>query len=526
MVRKILWVITGSLVLAAFVFAPVVGVAASSTKKGPQYGGDLRVATSNIPGSFDPHTSRSGFDQVFLTTMFDSLIYLDSKGNFIPKWSLAESWEFPDSKTLVINLKKGVKFHDGTDFNAEALKYAIERVLDPATGSGAKGPISTIEKVEVVDQHKVILHLAQGWGSWMFALSSGAGSPVSPTAVGKLGKEHNFKPVGTGPFRFSKWVSGSYLKVVKNTGYWTTDDDGNKMPYLDSVTISIIPDEAVMSAAIKTGEVDVAKIAIKDVEKLDSMSGISVVALKGTGTMPHIFINASKPPMDNVHLRRALAYALDPGFINKAIFAGRYQVGRGGYQPPGHWAYYEKHDPYNDPERAKKELKLGGRPNGFDMDIVISSDTSVVQSAEIAQQQWAEVGIKVRLQTFDISTAAAKFFKNQEVPLFFGSSGGSVDPLNRYELFFKSSAYYRTGNAWVPSKGIDKLIAKMSSTADRDAQLKILREIEEITQGDVWMIPVLYRNLYMAHSDKVKGWGDRTFSSRFYLQVNPLWIEK
>lgn len=530
---RILWMVISCLIVVALVLVSCKAApeeeAVSPPKEGSQYGGHLHVGTHWIPTSLDPTTSTSGPDLVYYYSIVNPLVAFDLNAQVVSHRSLAESWEFPDADTLVLKLRKGVKFHDGTDFNSEAVKFAWERVLDPTTPSASAGTFAIIKEVEVVDNHTVKLHLEHPWSGWMSALASGGGCPISPTAVAKLGEEHVFKPVGTGPFKFSEWVPGNYLEVTKNEGYWGVDDAGNPLPYLDSITISNIPDMAVMSAAVESGKIDVGQIADKDLDKFEALDNISVYTLEGSGSRPHIYLNGTMPPMDNIHLRRALHFALNPDIMNKAVFYGRYVVAKGGPFPTNSWAHYESpYRPYYDVEKAREELLLGGYPNGFEMEVAVYSDPGIVECAEIAKEQWAAVGIKANLNVYDIGTAVGKVMLNEELPLLFGSCGGQTDPGRRAETFYSTLSTYKTGMAYAsPGEGkdIDHLIAQLSSCTDRQDAPPLLAELGDITQGDVWEISLLYRNDYFAYWDKVRGWGDDSFHP-YYLVVEDLWIQK
>jgi ABC-type transport system substrate-binding protein len=188
---KALFVVTFLVLLLAF--TPRLSSAA-----GPSYGGHLRVAYGLEASSLDPHLGRSGGDAYYWKQMFDHIVAADSKLVSQERISLAESWEIPDPKTMVFHLRKGVKFHDGTDFNADAIKFNIDRMLAPDSTATPKASFSVIDRVEVVDPYTAKFHLKRPWGAGLSMIADRGGTVNSPAAIKKHGKAYGFNPVGTG----------------------------------------------------------------------------------------------------------------------------------------------------------------------------------------------------------------------------------------------------------------------------------------------------------------------------------------
>ena len=203
-------------------------VPAYAADETPQYGGTMRAAFYLFAGSLDPVRGVSGGDPYYWRPMFDVLIDADRAQNPRPETSLAESWDLSDPKAVTLQLRKGVLFHDGTPFNAEAVKFNIERILDPATKATPRAAFSAIDRVEVLGEHAVRLHLNRPWGTALSMLSNNGGAMSSPTAVKASGADYLFKPVGTGPFKLAEMVSGSHVRMVRNENYWGRDRAGNR----------------------------------------------------------------------------------------------------------------------------------------------------------------------------------------------------------------------------------------------------------------------------------------------------------
>jgi ABC-type transport system substrate-binding protein len=352
-------------------------------------------------------------------------------------------------------------------------------------------------------------------------MDSGASAMSSPTAVTNLGKAYSFKPSGTGPFKLVDYVPGSSCLMKKNTDYWGKDADGNPLPYLDNLTILVIPDQTVVSAALETGKVDVAILPIKDIEKFRANSNVSVFSGIG-GVTSQITFNIAKPPMDNVNLRKAIAYAVDPDEANQAVYFGKALISKGDLWPSDSWAYDETvGHPYYDPAKAKEFLKLGGQPNGFTMEAVTYSSPSILQQAQVYQAQLAKVGIQVNLVVFDVTTATSKFYTQGAYPLFFNSWSRRPEPDRVASLVYTSNSFYNPAKLSNPA--MDALVQKGASLYDIEQRKAVYHEISVTTIGDCWVTPMLYAVQYMAAWKKVGG-TDRLLGWDIVARFKRVWI--
>ena len=162
------------------------------------------------------------------------------------------------SEMCIRDRRKGIEFHDGTPFNAEAVKANIERILDPENSATPRSSLAIIQSVDVLSENKVRLNLSGPWGAGLSQLADRGGAMNSPTAISKLGEDYGAKAVGTGPFVIKEAVQGSHVHFVRNENYWGKDKDGNRLPYLDEVTIRQVKKSSVRTAALRSGEIDLA----------------------------------------------------------------------------------------------------------------------------------------------------------------------------------------------------------------------------------------------------------------------------
>jgi peptide/nickel transport system substrate-binding protein len=305
----------------------------------------------------DPHLSGSKIDRQVYHNIYEPLVTLDAKLGIKP--GLAESWTQPDAKTLVFKLRRGVKFHDGTDFNAEAAKFNFERMKNEPK-SVRKGEVANIDTVEVVDSHTIKVNLKKPDAALLATLTDRAGMMVSPKVVQERGAElqRNAKGAGTGPFEFVEWVRDSHLVIKRNEAYWNKQGG----PYLDRVRYRPIPDDVVKLQSLQSGEIDVMDyVQPRDVAAVKADKNVVVLDVPSLADFAYQ-LNHTRPPFNNKALRQAVAYALDIEQIVKGVWLN-VGVPANGPIPPTSWAY-DKSIPFikRDLAKAKAKLAEGGQP--------------------------------------------------------------------------------------------------------------------------------------------------------------------
>ena len=413
---------------------PTTGTAASSSAKAstaasatPKRGGQLRAGLTSDTGNLDPLLSSFLVDREVFYNLYDSLVTIDKDLKIIP--ALAEKWEQPDPKTYVFSLRKDVKFHDGTDFDADAVKFNIERYLNDKT-SRRKSEIDSIQTVEVVDKYTVKFNLKAPFAPLLANLVDRAGMMLSPKAVQAGGEDFTRKPVGagTGPFKFVEWVKDDHITLEKNPTYWKKGADNNPLPYLDKLIYRPINDETVRLTNLKTGDLDADfNIPAKD---YGSTKQSSELVLRETTALSFnsMYFNTSKEPFSKKEFRQAIGFLIDRAQITKTVFFDVQKVGYGPI-PPSSWAYDKEFAPYKvDVAKAKELLKAGGKPEGFAFEMKIGAGSpTTLQLTQLVKDQLALAGITMNI----VQQEGAKIATDTQAGNFEGAYygwSGRIDP--------------------------------------------------------------------------------------------------
>jgi peptide/nickel transport system substrate-binding protein len=346
----------------------------------PKSGGKIIAAMTGEPDMLDPQHSLGYTSSVLvMLSLFDTLVQVGPDGSFQP--DLAESWEYSDdATTFTYKLREDVKFHDGTPFNAEAVKFSLERFLDPEARQGGGYAFfqpDKLDSIDVLDEYTVRIKYKEPFAPFMTAITGPNLAPVSPTAVKEMGEDFGRNPVGTGPFKFKEWVSGSHITVERNPDYtWAPPFFENSGPaYLDEITFRFVQDNQTRLAALETGEVDlIESVPTANLPQMLGDDRFQIVKRIPAGNGMILQINEDKWPGDMMEVRQAMNYAMDRVAINNVMYMGLFDPAYGPVSPttPCYWEGVEDMYPY-DLEKAKQILADAGFADG-DGDGIVELD--------------------------------------------------------------------------------------------------------------------------------------------------------
>lgn len=483
----------------------------------PKRGGILHVSAFTNPSSLDPATGGAGSDHTFLFTMYDTLTEWDFE-TLKPKPGLAESWSFADPATLVLNIRQGVTFHDGTKLDAEAVKFNLDRARTDAK-SNIKADVATVASVEVTGPMQVTLKLSTPDSAMPAILSDRAGMMVSPTALKAAGGNGlNRAPVGTGAYAFVSWADGDRIVTKRNEKYWKPN-----RPYLDGIEFAIIPELTTGARSVSAGQNDLIyqlpprqKVIMERSPNLKVVTGPTLYVFQ-------IFFNWAKPPFDDVRIRRAFNFAVDREALVKASLAG---LAEPGYinLPKAHWAYDKAAaDLYpHDVNKAKQLLAEAGWKEGSVIELGGYPDQDSVQREEILIEQLRKAGITLKFNTAPVAEASAVFFgpekKNSGL---LAAWTGRPDPSQTYSLMFSKDAYYNAGRAPVPPE-LDAALKESRATEDIEMRKKAFAKVQRIVMENAFVCPLAFQFELVAMNKRVQGYRPNLLGKPKYDDV---WLE-
>ena len=397
--------------LVFFVLALTFMLAAyGALAEAPVKGGSLIVCKSAEPPGLDPTANTAAaIDRVVWCNLFETLVKVNDRGQFIP--GLAKKWDVsPDGKVYTFHLRKGVKFHNGEPFNAQVAMWNIERAKSEGTTNPHPEYFRGIFKINTLDDYTLVLTLKDVDALFIAHMAEGDASML-PMKGYERAKSH---PIGTGPFKFLKWVRGDRVEMVRFDDYWNPE-----LPYLDKVTFRFIPDPNAQIAALKAGDVDVIG-TLRSPEmavELDKDKRFKVLA----GSSPSQAImstNNKAKPFDNKLVRQAMAYAIDRQAIVDLVEFG-YGTPIGSHWSPSTPYYVDLTGkfPYN-PKKAKELLAKAGYANGFEAVLKASAKHPYsVRAGEVIADMLGKIGIKLKIEKIEWGQWIDRIFKKKEYQL-------------------------------------------------------------------------------------------------------------
>ena len=369
---------------------------------------DITVGMQLEPPHLDPTSAAAGaIDQVTYANIFEGLTRFASDGSIVP--GLAESWVISDDGLVyTFRLREGVKFHDGTTMDAEDVKFSLDRARGEESQNAQKALFSAISEVNVIDPLTVEIRLSQPNGNLLFNLAWGDAVIVAPESIDDI----KTNPVGTGPFRFSNWVQGDRIEIVKNPDYWGTPAK------LDKATFKFLSDPTAAFAAVMAEDVDVFTgfPAPENLAQFEADPRFQVLVGSTEGETI-LSTNNKMPPLDDVRVRKAIAHAIDrQAIIDGAMFG--YGTPIGTHFAPHNPAYVDLTGlSQYDPELSKKLLAEAGYPDGFTTTLKLPPPSYARRGGEIIAAQLAAVGIKVEITNLEWAQWLEQVFRGKDYGL-------------------------------------------------------------------------------------------------------------
>ena len=482
--------------------APTSNNPAPVTKQG----NSMTVAVQDNFVSLDPHDTNDTLSFSAEKTMLEGLIGFDKDMKMVPV--LATEWQSNAVATeFTFNLRQGVKFSDGTPFNAEAVKVNVDRLADPKSTLKRHSLFVLVTKTEVISEYTVKVTLKEPFGAMLNNFAHPAAMMISPKAIKDYGKDVSKNPVGTGQYVFKEWVQGDHLTVVKNPNYWQKGQ-----PKLDGITFKSVPENGSRIAMLKTGEADfIYPVPTEEAKTIDGQNGI-VIDHKPGIIVDYVSLNTMKKPFDNPKVRQALNFAVDKTAFMKVVYNSFAGPLTSIIAPNVQFFTAQTPYPY-DVAKAKALLKEAGYADGFETTLWSSNNSTSIKATQFLQQQLALVGVKVKIENMEAGTMSDKIWKitkpeDATIQMYFGGwspSTGDADwgirPLlgkGQIPPAGYNTAYYTNSEA-------DKEIQNAIKTADATQRKAAYDKVQTMVWADAPWIFLDTRETISGSRSYIKG---------------------
>jgi ABC-type transport system substrate-binding protein len=477
----------------------------------PQHGGMLRIGNTYVPPPRMGVPGRINVGGPWLEPIIDKLLRVDKEGRLVPH--LIESWEYSeDGLRLTLNARKGVKFHDGTDFNARAVRWNLLKARE------TNGTLQLLSTIDIVDDYRVVITMKSFDNHFLPTLAYNGGFVLSPTAYKTYGEDYCMvNPVGAGPFKFVKYETDVKLVLERFKDYWQKGK-----PYLDKIEMLYMEDMKTAVKMLREGKVDaVVNINGASAAKLKS-EGYVITSLPWTmeGLLPDS-LNSDSVLADK-RVRQAIEYAIDRPAIIKAL-------GHGYWKPLNQLATQQvcghnpdiEGRPYN-PEKARQLLVEAGYPDGFKTKLIGGEGTELKNIFTAVQGYLAAVGIKAEIEIADPELwkqyRATKPWHNAMLFRHF-----SADPNFTWSLFdFHTAREYGQTSVL---RNFDDILNEALQARDYNMMVKTTRKVVKHIYDEAIVIPLMQDSGISAAREKVHGLG---FYQDHLMQWTPwnAWIEQ
>jgi peptide/nickel transport system substrate-binding protein len=506
-----------ALALGAGAAAWVAGGRAARAQARPRQGGHLVVAQELDPISLDNHTTSNYSSVQAVEHIIESLTQFDDKMNVVP--ALAESWKTPDPVTYLFSLRKGVTWHDGSEFTADDVVAWWDRINDPAIAAPYKSWLLAIDRVQALDKHTVKMTLKHPFGPLLASFAAMRGAGIIPRVLAQERKNLGARAIGSGPFRLSRFVPYDHLHYVRNEKYWEKG-----LPYVNEMTFKVMVEEDARVAALRAGQVHYAYLTGEGAARLKDDRNVSVLRSPKAWLVIHV-LNTSRKPLSDKRVRQAISLAVDrQEVLHKAVF------GEGvlsGPVPTGHtdwWIPVEKLPYKPDLARAKRLLAEAGYPNGFETTIKASPQyPEFVNASIVFQSQLKRIGINAKIVQLEWGQFIKETFTQRPMDYDIKVTAWTFYP-DPHQYLYNWWHSKSPSNQDFRHADLDAVLEKAMAATDRDERKRLYFQAQEILLDEAPQIIWYTGNNIEAVRNEVKGYfqsytGRRIAFKRTWLEA-------
>lgn len=465
----------------------------ATNRDGKSADNDLVIAIEGSVSSLDPDNIPDTNAISATRGMYEMLVKFNEKQEIVG--GLADSWEISDdSLTYTFHLHEGIKFHDGTDFNAQAVIDNYNRVVDAENNLRTRRTFVTtrndeeffrVASVEAPDDYTVVFTLAEPFSTFINKMTQFC--IISPAALEEHGNDIMYHPCGTGPFVFEEWVEGDHTTMVKNEEYW------GEPASVDSVTIREVPEAGSRTAMLQTGEADMIYPTPADqLSVLEGAGDVDVHAVT-SNIMRYVTLNTNVEALSNVKVRQAMNYAIDQNAYCQVMYSGYGTPATS--VAPNCILYYEEQTPYEyDLEKAKALMEEAGYADGFDLTIWGDNTTQETKGMTFIKQQLEQIGINVEVLPMDPATVSDKIYvplEDAEINMWYvnwSASDFSMDGSLRALLYSTMAPPTSANTVYYNNPDFDAVMDEALATADPEKLTDLYGQAQKMAWDDaVWL---------------------------------------
>ena len=471
---------------------------------------DIVIAIEGGMSSMDPHNITDTNAISATRGMYEPLVGFDEDRNFIGV--LAENWDISeDGLTYTFHLRDGIKFHDGTDFNADAVVANFDRILDESNGlrrtpnwyiTAEDGSTTPRVTVTAEDESTVTFVLNEGWSTFLNKLA--LITYISPAALDEYGNDIMYHPCGTGPYVCEEWSEGNFVKMATNPDYW------GEIPGVDSVTIQQVPEAGTRTAMLQTGEADFIYPMTSDQEGAVAGDENIVIDSVPSNIMRYVTLNADVEALSDVKVRQAMNYAIDKNAYVALMYNGDATIADSVFPPT--ISYYAPQTVYEfDLEKAKSLMEEAGYADGFDLTIWCDNATQEIKGATFIQQQLAQIGINVEVVPYDLGSMDADIYVERDeatIQMWYvnwSASDFSADSTVRALLHSSMEPPVSANTAYYENDEFDKLLDDALASADPEVLADLYAQAQAVAWADCPWLFLAVDNVRSAHQTYLTG---------------------
>lgn len=481
-------------------------------------GGTIKMGKGIVLTNLNPtKVNAQDSDYEIIHQIYENLIVADPSGNLNP--GLAESWEVVDDTTIVFYLRQGVKFHDGSDFNAEACKTCMDYYLSEGDANWFQNQLECLESVEIIDDYTVQFNLSKPSSMFLTDITNYVGLMIAPSAIEKGNDWMATNACGTGPFKVGEYVETVSIELLANENYWQMGEDGKPLPYVDSVEITFMTDQTTKVNSLIAGDIHVTDYLVTTgIETLNATEGVNTRAI-ATSEVYAIFCNVNDEIASNKLVRQAIAYGIDRETLAYAITRGLGGIGTF-VSKEGQW-FHDPTTPYTyDVEKAKALLAEAGYPDGVTLNMTCISrepDNTVMQ---VLQEMLKASGINLVLNSMERDEWVALWSKERTGQI--GLAKTTVPRVDPYvQIYTNLGAESASNYSNYKGEEFNVLLESLSGIYDTEEQKQVISEAQAAYLEDSATIFLYTLPRYNGYSDKVQNFGTAALGS---LEFVNMWI--